>query len=133
MSEQTSIQDRLDAIKGPEPDLEPTTDSTERDMIILQASRIEATGVALRESYQKGEAAMRERSKELEFIFHAKHEALLKGVREALALTEQQHEKAFEKWGQSLTELESTNRLLAKMLIFFAVVFMGLFGLELFG
>lgn len=132
MSDEPSpLEDRLDAIKEPEVEASHHNPA-ERDMLIVQASRIEAQAVAIQEAQERGEAASRQRLKELEQLFASKHDALIKGVREAFHRANEHQAQAFEQWGQRLTELESTNRLLAKVILGMTMFIMALLGWEFF-
>ncbi len=108
----------------------PPDDLAEREQLIVLASRIEAGAVALEEAQQRGEDAHRKRLAELEHLFNGRHEKLIAGVRDAFTRAEQQQASAFNQWGQRLTELESTNRLLAKIILAMGGFLMALLAWE---
>ena len=131
--EDDPLAQKLDAFKKKPkaaPKAAPPDDLAEREQLILLASRIETAGSDLLDAQQRGEDAARQRLQELEHVFNGRHDKLIAGVQDAFHHAEQQQANAFTQWGQRLTELESTNRLLAKFILGMAVFIMALLAWE---
>lgn len=127
----SDVDDRIARLK--EAKAKPTReDPAERDQLVVLANRILVEAEALREGRKRGEAASREQAEQWQHSLKQYASQIIQALRGDLEKVQAEHQQAVQQWGQRFTELESTNRLLAKGLLLLGSMLMALFGWEFF-